>query len=60
MRVLKYRGQVLPDPGEEFSPEQVRELLSAQYPELANASLVEREEEGIKVVEFVPRVGTKG
>ncbi|WP_253665053.1 PRTRC system protein C [Thermus scotoductus] len=53
-------GKVLPDPGPEFDPEAVRELYAAQYPQLASASIVEREEDGVRVVEFVPRVGTKG
>ncbi|RTG94880.1 PRTRC system protein C [Thermus scotoductus] len=59
-RILKFMGKVLPDPGPEFDPEAVRELYAAQYPQLASASIVEREEDGVRVVEFVPRVGTKG
>ena len=49
-RIFKFRGQLLPDPGEGFTPEMVKELYAGQYPDLANA----------QVVEFVPRVGTKG
>lgn len=59
-RIFKFRGQLLPDPGEGFTPEMVKELYAGQYPDLANAQVVEREEEGVKVIEFVPRVGTKG
>lgn len=59
-RIIKFRGQVLADPGPEFAPEQVRELYAAQFPELASANISEREEDGVRVVEFIPRVGTKG
>ncbi|MEN2981304.1 MAG: PRTRC system protein C [Thermus sp.] len=59
-RVLLFKGKSLPDPGPEWSPEQVKMLYSGQFPELLNAAVSEREEEGKKIVEFVPQVGTKG
>jgi PRTRC genetic system protein C len=59
-RTFKFKGQILPDPGEEFTVEQVKELYAAQFPELASAATSEHEEGGVRVVEFVPRVGTKG
>lgn len=40
--------------------EQVRELLKISYPEVANATLREREENGLRVVEFLPQPGRKG
>jgi PRTRC genetic system protein C len=40
--------------------EQVRELLKISYPEVANATLREREENGLRVVEFMPQPGRKG
>jgi len=59
-RIIKFRDQVLPDPGPEFSPEAVRDLYAGQFPELANASVQVEEKDGVQVVSFVPRVGTKG
>lgn len=59
-RIFKLRETVLPDPGPEFSPEQVKELYSSQFPELANAALQVEEVDGVQVVRFVPRVGVKG
>ena len=40
--------------------EQVRELLKISYPEVANATLRERDENGLRVVEFLPQPGRKG
>jgi hypothetical protein len=40
--------------------EQVRELLKINYPEVANATLREREENDLRVVEFLPQPGRKG
>lgn len=40
--------------------EQVRDLLKISYPEVANATLREREENGLRVVEFLPQPGRKG
>jgi len=40
--------------------EQVRDLLKTSYPEIANATLREREENGLRVVEFLPQPGRKG
>lgn len=40
--------------------EQVRDLLKTSYPEIANATLREREENGLRVIEFLPQPGRKG
>lgn len=40
--------------------EQIKELLKISYPEVANATLREREENGLRVVEFLPQPGRKG
>lgn len=42
------------------SNEQVRDLLKVTYPEVANATIREREENGLRVVEFLPQPGRKG
>ena len=38
----------------------VRDLLKTSYPEIANATIREREENGLRVVEFLPQPGRKG
>jgi hypothetical protein len=42
------------------SNEQVRETLKRQYPEVANATINTREQDGVTVVEFLPQPGRKG
>jgi len=43
-----------------LSNDQVRDLLKISYPEIANATLRERDENGLRVVEFLPQPGRKG
>ena len=43
-----------------MSNDQVRDLLKTSYPEIANATLRERDENGLHVVEFLPQPGRKG
>jgi hypothetical protein len=38
----------------------VRDLLKTSYPEIANATIREREENGLRIVEFLPQPGRKG
>jgi hypothetical protein len=38
----------------------VRDLLKTSYPEIANATIRERDENGLRVVEFLPQPGRKG
>jgi hypothetical protein len=40
--------------------EEVRSLLKTSYPEIANATIRERDENGLRVVEFLPQPGRKG
>ena len=40
--------------------EQVRDLLKTRFPEIAIATLREREEDGMRLVEFLPQPGRKG
>jgi hypothetical protein len=42
------------------SNEDVRALLKTSYPEIANATIRERDENGLRVVEFLPQPGRKG
>ncbi len=43
-----------------MSNEQVRDLLKTSYPEIANATIRERDENGLRVVKFLPQPGRKG
>jgi PRTRC genetic system protein C len=43
-----------------LSNEQVRDLLKTSYPEITNATIRERDENGLRVVEFLPQPGRKG
>jgi PRTRC genetic system protein C len=60
-RVFKFNQLLLPDPGATFTPEQVRDLFSATYPELTNA-VIEGPTTTARALEyqFVVAVGTKG
>lgn len=43
-----------------LSNEQVREVLKRTYPEIAHATIREREDNSHRVVEFLPQPGRKG
>jgi PRTRC genetic system protein C len=61
IREFTYNGVNLPDPGPTFSPDQVRDLYTAQYPELTTAT-VDGPEIGGEVAryKFVRAAGAKG
>lgn len=40
--------------------EQVRDILKRAYPEVAHATIREREQDGLRIVEFLPQPGRKG
>jgi hypothetical protein len=44
----------------ELSNEQVRDLLKRTYPEVAHATIREREQDGLRIVDFLPQPGRKG
>ena len=61
LRSFAYNGISLPDPGAELSPEQVRDVYSATYPEITTASIEGPEHKGDRLVyTFRRAVGTKG
>lgn len=61
IREFTYNGVALPDPGAQFSIEQVREFFSALYPDIVNAAIEGPKNVGNKLVyEFRRAVGTKG
>jgi PRTRC genetic system protein C len=59
-RRYRYNGITLPDiPG--LSPKEVRDVYSAQYPELISADIEQGEvRNGIQEITFKRAVGTKG
>jgi PRTRC genetic system protein C len=60
-RSFAYNGIALPDPGSELSPEQVRDVYSATYPEITTASIEGPEQKGDRLIyTFRRAVGTKG
>lgn len=61
VRVFRFNGIELPDPGAHMSPDQVRDLYSANFPELATAAVEGPSASGNRLVyEFRRAVGTKG
>lgn len=61
VRVFKYNSVTMPDPGVNLSPEQVRDIYSANYPELATAEIEGPVTSGNKLqYKFVKSAGTKG
>jgi len=60
-RVFTFNGVNLPDPGEAFSPEEVKELYSNQYPDLVTAIVGEPSiKDDVATYTFTRNVGTKG
>jgi len=60
-RRFNYNGMVLTDPDPSLTPEQVKEIYSAQYAELTNAAVTGPTKEGDdQVFKFSRAVGAKG
>jgi PRTRC genetic system protein C len=60
-RKFVFNGADLPDPGEAFTPEEVKELYSNQYPDLSTAIINEPTVKGgVVTYTFTRNVGTKG
>ncbi|RQZ67458.1 PRTRC system protein C [Burkholderia sp. Bp9004] len=61
VREFTYNGMALLDPGPTFSPDQVRDLYTAQYPELTTAAVDGPEMKGgVAHYKFVRAAGAKG
>ncbi|MEI7298492.1 MAG: PRTRC system protein C [Paraburkholderia tropica] len=61
IREFTYNGMKFADPGPAFSPIDVRDLFSAQYPELTTASVDGPEIAGeVASYKFVRAAGAKG
>jgi PRTRC genetic system protein C len=60
-RVFRYNGVDLPDPGQNFSPDQVKDLFTTNFPEMTTAVIEgPTESNGKLMFEFRRAVGTKG
>ncbi|SDD58330.1 PRTRC system protein C [Cupriavidus sp. YR651] len=61
LRQFCYNGMTFVDPGPSFTPEQVRDIYSAQYPELTTAAVdgPEVKDETARFT-FVRAAGAKG
>jgi hypothetical protein len=42
------------------SNEEIRDILKRSYPEIAHATIREREQDGLRIVDFLPQPGRKG
>ena len=61
VREFTYNGMALLDPGPAFSPDQVRDLYTAQYPELTTAAVDGPEVKGdVMAYKFVRAAGATG
>ena len=61
LREFVYNGVNLADPGPTFTPDDVRDLYSAQYPELTTAAIDGPEYSGeVMRFKFVRAAGAKG
>ncbi|UEP39699.1 PRTRC system protein C (plasmid) [Burkholderia ambifaria] len=61
VREFTYNGMALLDPGPAFSPDQVRDLYTAQYPELTTAAVDGPDLKGeVAHFKFVRAAGAKG
>ena len=60
-RVFKYGGKVFPDPGAEYTSQQVLDHIKNFFPELGNATIDETQlKDGTLEITFSKQVTTKG
>jgi PRTRC genetic system protein C len=61
VREFRYNGVRIPDPGPELTVDQVRDLLTPNFPEIATASVSGPETTGsVLRYTFTRAIGTKG
>ncbi len=61
LREFYYNGVRVPDPGPDLTVEQVRDLLTPNYPEIATANLTGPEDTGSALrYTFARAIGSKG
>ena len=59
-RVFVYDGREFPDPDPNLSPDEVRQMMTDFFPELANAEVKETTRGEDTLYELVRKVGVKG
>ena len=59
-RVFVYDGREFPDPDPNLGVDEVKQMMTDFFPELANAEVKEQAHEENTIYELVRRVGTKG
>ena len=60
-RIFKYADHTIPDPGSQYTIEQVRQSLVAYFPELARATHTTKKlSDGRREVKFQKQTTTKG
>ncbi|MBA7676440.1 hypothetical protein ES703_84681 [subsurface metagenome] len=59
-RVFVYDGREFPDPDPNLTPDEVRQMMTDFFPELANAEVKETTRGEDTLYEFVRKVGVKG
>lgn len=60
-RKFSFNGADLPDPGEAFTPDEVKDLYSNQYPDLSTAIVNDPTiKDDVATYAFTRNVGTKG
>jgi len=59
-RVFVYDGREFPDPDPNLTPDEVRQMMTDFFPELANAEVKETTRGEDTLYELVRKVGVKG
>ena len=59
-RIFIVDGTTYPDPGQEVTPDQFRQMMSSFLPELATAEMVEEKQGEDTIYRYKKRVGVKG
>ena len=58
-RLFIYDGREFPDPGTQFTPDEVREQMAQFFPDLINADVTSDVKDGVQRITFKKRIGTK-
>jgi PRTRC genetic system protein C len=59
-RIFVYDGREFPDPDPGKTPEEVKQMMTDFFPELANADIKEHKRDDDTLYELVRKVGVKG
>ena len=59
-RKFVYDGREFPDPDPSKTPDEVKNMMTDFFPELANAEVREQTKDEDTYIEFVRKTGTKG